>query len=243
MGKIILATASAIAIQAFLSQGAAMAQVTQTASAGGDTTGIEEITVTAQRRTESLSRTPITVEVLKPDDLEKQAIVSESDLQSAVPGLLVRAGATVNPLNYSIRGQTVDVNSSSQSSVLPYFNEVQVGGGSSKGGASATSFYDLESVQVLKGPQGTLFGRNSTGGAVLFQTAKPTNEFTGYLSASAGNYALRQAEGAINVPIVQDKVLLRVAAFTERHDGYQFNLFDGRRLGDVRRDNVRATLH
>ncbi|HEV7613688.1 MAG TPA: TonB-dependent receptor plug domain-containing protein [Steroidobacteraceae bacterium] len=239
MGKLVLATATGLAIQAIL--GIAIAESVSSSSAG-DATALEEITVTAQRRTESLSRTPIAVEVLKPDDLEKQAIVSESDLQAAVPGLLVRAGATSNALNYSIRGQTVDVNSSSQSSVLPYFNEVQVGGGSSKGGASATSFYDLESVQVLKGPQGTLFGRNSTGGAVLFQTAKPTDEFGGYLSSWFGNYKEVKVEGAINLPIVSDKLLLRISGFYESRDGYQENLLNGARLGNVDSRSGRISL-
>jgi iron complex outermembrane receptor protein len=205
-----------------------------TTNPGGSEIG--EIVVTAQRRAQTLETTPVAVSVMSADSLQRNAIVSEQDLQAAVPGLTVKAGQSDNQLNYSLRGQTVDSFSSSRPSVLPYFNEVQVGS------TASSAFYDLESVQVLKGPQGTLFGRNSTGGAVLFTTAKPTNEFTGYLSASAGNYALRQAEGAINVPIVQDKVLLRVAAFTERHDGYQLNLFDGRRLGDVRRDNVRVSL-
>jgi iron complex outermembrane receptor protein len=243
MRKLFTAVAIGVASQALLSGGLAMAQSTPPAdSGGGSTSGLEEITVTAQRRTESLSRTPITVQVLKPEDLEKQAVVSESDLQTAMPGLMVRAGATSNTVNFSIRGQTVDVNSSSQSSVLPYFNEVQVGGGSSKGGASATSFYDLESVQVLKGPQGTLFGRNSTGGAVLFQTAKPTNEFGGYFSGWYGNYQEAKVEGAMNFPLAKDKVLLRISAFYESRNGYQENLLFGTHLGNVDNKNARISL-
>jgi len=153
--------------------------------AGGDPTsdtGLEKIVVTAQRRSENLERTPVAVTVVSGDALVKQDIVTEADLRSAVPGLTVRASLNSNDLNYSIRGQTVDAFSGSQPAVLPYINEVQVG---SSGGASA--FYDLQSVQVLKGPQGTLFGKNSTGGAVLFTTAKPTDEFGGYFSASTGN--------------------------------------------------------
>ena len=201
---------------------------------GGDEIG--EIVVTAQRRAQTLETTPVAVSVVSAASLERNAIVSEQDLQATVPGLTVKAGQSDNQLNYSLRGQTVDSFSSSRPSVLPYFNEVQVGA------TASSAFYDLESVQVLKGPQGTLFGRNSTGGAVLFTTARPTNEFSGYISGSAGNYALRQFEGALNVPIIRDKVLLRVAGFTERHDGFQYNLFDGGRLGDVRRDNLRLSL-
>src|SRR3546814_6874462 len=96
---------------------------------------------------------------------------------------------------------------------------IQVGGG---GGGSA--FYDLQSIQVLKGPQGTLFGRNATGGAVLFTTAKPTDEFEGYAMGRVGNYDLRHVEGAINAPIVEGKVLARIAGFFQNRDGFQRNL-------------------
>ena len=209
-----------------------------TPSASGDarTPATSDIIVTAQRRAESLARTPVAVTAISADTLTRQAIVSESDLQTSVPGLIVKAGQSSNQLNYSLRGQTVDSFSSSRPSVLPYVNEVQVGG------SNSSAFYDLQSVQVLKGPQGTLFGRNSTGGAVLFTTTKPTNLFEGYGSVRGGNYDHYQVEGAINLPIVDDRVLLRVAGFLQRRNGFQFNLFDGTRVGKVRRENVRGSL-
>ncbi|MEA3132521.1 MAG: iron complex outerrane recepter protein, partial [Gammaproteobacteria bacterium] len=204
------------------------------APAGADEIG--EIIVTAQRRSESLERTPVAIAALGGDTLARQAILTETDLQTAVPGLTVKAGQGSNQLNYSLRGQTVDAFSDSRPSVLPYFNEVQVGG------SASSAFYDLDSVQVLKGPQGTLFGRNSTGGAVLFTTVKPTNEFGGYVTVGGGNYGLYKVEGAVNVPLIEDKVLLRVAGYTESHDGYQYNLFNGKRVGDVERANGRVSL-
>ena len=200
-----------------------------------DTAG-EEIIVTAQRREATLERTPVAVSAISGEALAERAIVSENDLQAAVPGLTVRAGQTSNQLNYSLRGQSVDAFSSSRPSVLPYVNEIQVGG------AGSTAFYDLGSIQVLKGPQGTLFGRNSTGGAVLFTTAKPTNQFEGYALGRVGNYDHFQSEAAVNVPLVDDAVLLRVAGFFQRRDGFQYNIFNGERLGNVRRENVRASL-
>ncbi|MFS0737139.1 TonB-dependent receptor plug domain-containing protein [Sphingomonas sp. 1P06PA] len=195
-----------------------------------------DIIVTAQRRSEALERTPVAIAAVSGESLQKQAIISESDLQTAVPGLTVKAGQTSNQLNYSLRGQTVDAFSSSRPSVLPYFNEVQVGG------SGSTAFYDLQSIQILKGPQGTLFGRNSTGGAVLFTSARPTNEFEGYAAARVGNYDHYQAEGALNLPIVDDRVLLRVAGFWQRRDGFQYNIFNDSRLGNVRRWNARGSL-
>lgn len=198
--------------------------------------GLGDIIVTAQRRSETLERTPVAVAAISAENLTKQAIVSEADLQIAVPGLTVKAGQTSNQLNYSLRGQTVDSFSSSRPSVLPYINEVQVGG------QSGSAFYDLQSLQVLKGPQGTLFGRNSTGGAVLLTTAKPTNEFGGYISLRGGNYNHVQVEGAINIPIVDDTVLFRGAGYYQRRDGFQYNLFDNQRVGNVRRQAFRGSL-
>lgn len=229
--SVILAAAvlAALSCQATLAQGPASA-----APSADDS--LEEIVVTAQRRAESLERTPVAVSVLGGESLARQAIVTESDLQTAVPGLAVKAGQSDNQINFSLRGQTVDAFSSSRPSVLPYVNEVQVGGN------GATAFYDLESIQVLKGPQGTLFGRNSTGGAVLFTTAKPKEEFGGYGSARFGNYQNVEIEGALNLPLSEDRLLMRIAAFYQKRDGYQYNLFTDSRLGDVDRKNVRLSL-
>jgi iron complex outermembrane recepter protein len=214
--------------------GSADPQESSAAQSGGF--GTEEIVVTAQRRSESLERTPVAVSVIGSEALKEKSITSQADLQSAVPGLQVKASQSSDQLNYAIRGQSLDPFSSVRPGVLPYFNEVQVGG------PGSGAFYDLQSVQVLKGPQGTLFGRNSTGGAVLVTSTKPENRFGGYISGRLGNYDLRQIEGAINVPIVDDKVLLRVSGLIERRDGFQLNLFDGERVGDIERDAVRGSL-
>lgn len=239
MGRLASPSALIVTIGAALAPLSSSAQGTPQApptvsNAGSRDSG--EIIVTAQRRSESQSRTPVAVAVLSAATLQERAIVSETDLQTALPGLTVKAGQSSNQLNYSLRGQTVDSFSSSRPSVLPYFNEVQVGG------AGSSAFYDLQSVQVLKGPQGTLFGRNATGGAVLFTTTRPTNELGGYIVLRGGDYSHFQAESAVNVPIVDDKVLLRVAGFFQRRDGFQYNLLDGGRLGNVRRENVRVSL-
>ena len=196
-----------------------------------------DIIVTAQRRSESLQRTPVAVAVLSGDTLTKRAITTESDLQVSSPGLTVRASQNSNQLNYALRGQSLDAFSNTRPGVLPYVNEVQVGGA---GGASA--FYDLQSVQVLKGPQGTLFGRNATGGAVLFTTNKPAEDFGGYVLGRVGNYDARHIEGAINAPLAGETVLMRVAGIYEKRDGYQQNLFTGRRAGNVDKWGLRGSL-
>ena len=200
------------------------------------TPALDEIIVTAQRRSTKLERTPVSVAVISADTLAKAAISTQADLQTAVPGLLVRQTTNSNDLNYAIRGQSLDAFSSTRPGVLPYFNEVQLGGGASG------SFYDLDSVQVLKGPQGTLFGRSATGGAVLFTSAKPTNEFGGYVSAAAGSYNTYKGEGAINVPLVPDTLLARLSGFAQSNSGYQYDLYQRRTLGDSDRYGGRLSV-
>jgi iron complex outermembrane recepter protein len=211
--------------------------VTGSTSAPANSGALEEITVTAQRVETNLERTPVSVTVLSGAALSERAIVTESDLQNAVPGLTVRGSQNSNQLNYVIRGQTLDPDSGSQPAVLPYVNEVQF-----NNGQVASAFYDLESIQVLKGPQGTLFGRNSTGGAVLFTTTKPSDEFGGYLTVRGGNYSMESVEGALNLPIVTDKVLLRIAGYQQYREGFQYNTVDGDHVGEIQRAAGRISL-
>jgi iron complex outermembrane receptor protein len=220
------------------SQNASPAQgASEAASRGGGSASSGEIIVTAQRRSENLERTPVAVAVVSADTLMKRAVTTESDLQSVSPGLTIRASMNSNQLNYAIRGQSLDAFSDTRPGVLPYLNEVQVGGA---GGASA--FYDLQSIQVLKGPQGTLFGRNATGGAVLFTTTKPSNDFNGYILGRLGDYSHRQIEGAINIPVVDGKLLVRVAGFYEKRDGYQKDVYKDERAGNLDRYGFRGSL-
>ena len=169
--------------------------------------------------------------------MAKAQIVSEQDLQASVPGLQVRGTLSSEQLNYTLRGQSVDAFSGARPGVLPYLNEVQIGGS-----GSSSAFYDLQSVQVLKGPQGILFGRSATGGAVLFTSQKPTNSLEGYAQGSVGNYGTYQAEGAINLPLVDDRLLLRVAGFYQKHDGYQHNLYNDQDVGRGKRGGARVSL-
>ncbi len=204
----------------------AMAQSSGQDSASGDAElqcGEGIICVTARRTSEDISKVPVTVSILSSETLTEANITTESDLRSISPGLTVRASASGNQLNYTIRGQSQDAFSNVRPGVLPYVNEVQI---ASAGGAS-TAFYDLANIQVLKGPQGTLFGRSATGGAVLFETRKADiDTVEGYGSLLVGTYDALKIEGAVNVPIVPGSVGLRVAGFHSQRDGYQKNLLD-----------------
>ncbi|VWX50599.1 TonB-dependent receptor [Novosphingobium sp. 9U] len=224
-------TASPAFAQVAADNQAAVSPDRQTAMSSSD------IVVTAQRRDTLLSRTPVTVNVVSGEQLAKAQVNSEADLRVTVPGLSVRAGTSSDQLNYSMRGNSQDAFSGTRPGVLPYFNEVQIGG---SGGSSA--FYDLASVQVLKGPQGTLFGRSATGGAVLFSTAKPVDQFEGYASALVGNYAARKGEAMLNVPLSDEDLMFRIAGFWSKRHGYQHNLYDDSREGDMERYGFRPSL-
>jgi iron complex outermembrane receptor protein len=197
---------------------------------------LDEVVVTARRRDESIERVPLAITAFGTEQLAERQIATEADLQATTPGLTIRQTSSQNQLNYSIRGQSVDAFSGSSPGVLPYIDEVQVSANTS------TAFFDLQSVQVLKGPQGTLFGRNATGGAVLYESQKPTNEFGGYIEARVGNYDTREYQGALNLPIVDDKVLLRIAGLTLDSRGYVHNFYDGGWLGGAATSVGRASL-
>ena len=195
-----------------------------------------DIVVTARRQEERLQDVPVAVSAFGAEALAERRILSETDLQSATPGLTVRSVTSSNQLNYAIRGQSIDSFSYTAPAVVSYFNEVQAGG------TTATAFFDLSSIQVLKGPQGTLFGRNATGGAVLYESAKPKlDKMEGYLTAGYGNFDNREIEGAINLPL-SSFAAIRVAGRYQKRDGYQRNLYNGQDQGSVDASTIRGSL-
>ncbi|MEJ7935014.1 TonB-dependent receptor [Sphingobium sp. AN558] len=197
--------------------------------------GADEIIVTARRREESLSRVPISIATIGGASLERQAIRSESDLQTAVPGLIVRQTGSSNAINYAIRGQSIDAYSNSAPGVLPYINEVQINT------LGAATFYDIDNIQVLKGPQGTLFGRNATGGAVLYQFRQPKDDFEGFVTGRLGSFDSRQLTAAVTLPLAPG-IGLRIAGNLQSGGGFVKNMFNGERLGNLTQRSIRGTL-
>jgi len=128
------------------------------ADAQAEPEALSEVTVTAQRREEKLSKVPVSVVAFAAETVVSRNIVSEQDVGTLVPGLQVKNGQNSNQLSFSMRGQTLDPFSGTSPAVLTYLNEAPYNPGN-----TATAFFDLGSIQVLKGPQGTLFGRNATG--------------------------------------------------------------------------------
>lgn len=198
------------------------ANVNAEAAAADSAAGaLDEIVVTARRKEELLSKVPISITAINQDTLRERQVTSLSDLQNQAPSLSAGAYNSRDALTVSIRGVGQGT-TSSPPGVLLYVNEVPVltdGWGQAVLPGSGI-FYDLENVQVLRGPQGTLFGRNSVGGAVLFVTKKPTNDFGGYAEVGYGNYNDREFEGAVNLPIISDKLLVRISGRGQWRDGF-----------------------
>ncbi len=190
------------------------------ASAGGGRV-LEEVTVTARRKQESLQEVPITITAMSKDYMRENNIGELADISSHVPSLDVSVGgSSTNSPIVSLRGQRPSEVALTLDPAVPlYFADVVL----TPTQGTNLSMYDLENAEILKGPQGTLFGRNSTGGAVLFTPTKPGYEFGGYIEGKVGDYNLFGAEGAVDIP-VSDAIQLRLAGKKLDRDGYQENV-------------------
>ena len=200
--------------------------------------GIGEIVVTARRHEESLQKVPVAITALTGAALAERSVVSVDQLKNFAPALNI-SGQDRGDATFYIRGQGPGVLGGGQrnfTSVATYFAEVPTPI------AGSGVFYDLANVQVLKGPQGTLFGRNTTGGAVLFEPTKPTFDLSGSLKGSYGNYNYREIEGVLNIPIVQDLLAVRLAGDFNRRHGFTKNILTGQRLDSRNNDSYRISV-
>jgi iron complex outermembrane recepter protein len=197
--------------------------------------GVGEIVVTAQKHAQSIQKVPIAVSALSGDQLGKLGIENAPDLTTQVPSFRVtfERGATSIP-NFSIRGVRGAALASrfNEGSVALYNDEVFIGDETS---FNATLF-DIECVEVLRGPQGTVFGKNTTAGLVHFISQKPTRELSGYLTVGTGSDNGRLVEGAISGPI-SDRVRIRIAGKMDQDDGHYRNRYDGAGTGGVEKQN------
>ncbi|SBV34529.1 TonB-dependent receptor [uncultured Sphingopyxis sp.] len=213
------------------------------ASEGQSTTGDDyrgnEIVVTAQKRVESIQDVPIAVTALSQDDLNEQKIESGSDIMRAVPNLTF-SKSNFTSYNLSIRGiGTKAISASTDPGVAVSFNNVAM----INNRFFEQEFFDLERLEVLRGPQGTLYGRNATGGVVNLITAKPKlDRFEGNIKGEVGNYNSRRMVGMLNIPIVPDAFGLRVAGAMTQRDGYDYNSITDNRINGRDLYSLRATL-
>jgi len=183
-------------------------------------TALEEVMVTAQRRTESLQNVPISISAFTAADLEKTNATSAKDYLQFSPNVTFTEDGEVGNrgLNLSIRGvSNVSLGEVSvQNSIGYYVDEVSVGSVAS--GAFNPQLEDMERIEVLRGPQGTYFGRNALGGALNLTTKKPTEDFYASASANVGRYSTWGASGVVNVPF-SDTFFMRAVAAYDESDG------------------------
>jgi iron complex outermembrane receptor protein len=200
-----------------ISTGWTVADGQTTASPEGSTPvqGLEEIVVTAQRREESLQHAALAVTAVSGDQLAQAGAIKVEDLTQLVPSLQVSPSAGPYPLFYLRGVGNFNGNALSDSALAINLDGVYVARPSSAGGM----FYDISRLEVLKGPQGTLYGRNATGGAINVITNKPADELSGEFTADFGNYDAKNFDGYINVPL-SSIVKARLSVQSTEHHGY-----------------------
>lgn len=235
MKKIIVRSKPAVSIVAFLFATALQAQ---TSSEPNSSEVLEEIIVTAEKRAFSAQLTPVALTALTGDELTRNGIRSGIDLNGISPSLT--AALSNGQLQLTMRGvgNEIVLSGVGEAGVAPHSNGVYLGSN-----VTATSaFFDVERIEIMRGPQGTLWGRNSTGGAINVIQNKPTDEFEAFLSADYGRFNALDLEGAVSGP-VSEGVRGRVAIKHRSGDGYIENLSPGGDdLGDEDTLSLRASL-
>ncbi len=217
--------------------GALAAHAEPAASAApADDAGLQEVVVTATRRSETVINTPASVSAVTAADLGAGRIQNVADLAEAVPDLSVGNQFGVN--RAFIRGiglTSIDLGGDGAVAFLQ--NGAQI----ARPAEQLSGFFDLDRVEVLRGPQGTLYGRSATAGVINLVTKAPTDSWEGYADLTYGNYASKIFEGAVGGPI-DEMLSFRVAAKIEKHSGYGTNLFTGTGIDDRDAQSLRASL-
>ncbi len=180
-----------------------------------------EIIVTARREKEELQKVPISMTVFDQETLSERNVTNGADLVAYTPSLNVNQRFGSDQASFAIRGFSQDLRTTA--SVAVYFADVVAprssGSVTAGDGAGPGAFFDLQNVQVLKGPQGTLFGRNTTGGAIQLVPQQPTDKLEGYLELSGGNYDMRRVQGVFNLPLT-DIARARFGVDSMDREGY-----------------------
>ncbi len=180
---------------------------------------IEEVLVTARKKEETLQDVPVAVTSMSADDLKALNLSDTQDLGSFSPGVHIEAapGQGGSIAKVTIRGQVqTDTLITLDPSVGWYIDDVYL----ARAYGTANSLFDISRIEVLKGPQGTLYGRNTTGGAIkiLTEKADPNGELSGFLTAGVGNYKSHKVGGAINIPLIPNKLAVRIAAQGDKRE-------------------------
>ncbi|XZZ62634.1 TonB-dependent receptor [Microbulbifer sp. SSSA002] len=198
---------------------------------------IEEVVVTAQKRAENLQEVPIAISAFTGENIKEAGVKNLTELGKYTPGVEMHNDTALQP-TYSIRGvQTNDWTVGSDPAVAVYVDGVYTG----RSAGAEIPLTDIERVEVLKGPQGTLFGRNATGGAIHIITTKPQADDSTELNLTAGNYGRQSTDLLVNRQI-SDNLYGRFSASTNRRDAFADNLANGFSAGDQDTQTYRASL-
>ena len=223
---------------AYAQQAEATAETAPAQSAGSDEAAEHHtIVITAQKRLENVQDVPISVAAISGESLEQSNIDSIQNLGNIVPNFTVVKGVASTALRLNIRGIGAYPNSATEPSVAPFLDGVYV----PRAGSLLASFMDIESVEVLRGPQGTLFGRNASVGAMSLHSATPKSRFSARATAEAGNFGRYKLDGYVNAPIT-DNVAFRLAGQANWFDGYWKNDYDGKTYGEQNDYAVRGSV-
>lgn len=201
---------------------------------------LEEVVVTARKRAESLQEVPVAVTAFSTETMESLGIKNMHDIDGLVPGLNLGAGNGVKgDGNAYIRGVGQrETRVTLDSGVGIYLDEVYI----ARASGALLDAVETESIQVLRGPQGTLFGKNTTGGAILYTSIKPSAEFGGTAKGTYGNLDRKDASLAIDIPLIEDTLLSRLSLATVNRDGYIENNLDGTQYTDEDRNIIVGQL-
>lgn len=202
-------------------------------------TQVNDVVVTARRVAERLQDVPVAVTAISGEDLTTQRIDNTEALRFVAPALQVSPSVFGKAIpGYTIRSQRQLESLITQDPAVGIYFAEQV---QQRPHGTNSALYDLASVEVLKGPQGTLFGRNTTGGAVLINPARPSQNYEGMISTDLGEYNLRRITGVLNLP-VSDTLAFRFAGRVTRRDGFVDNLTNGLETDDEQTESGRASI-
>jgi len=222
---------SAVTMTLLLAGHAAAQTASPTAPAAEEAPHLDDVVVTAQRRSENLQKTALTVSALTGATLAARGITDISALSTQLPSLeIANSGGGTTQVFMRGVGST-NVTEVGDSAIAIQMDGIYIARPNSFG----SSLYDLDRIEVLRGPQGTLYGRNATAGAINVITKRPTQEFGGNASIEYGNYNQLTTSGAINIPVT-DTLAVRASFQTVRHDGYQKSTTTGAAAGNDKQD-------
>ncbi len=197
---------------------------------------IEEVVVTARKKTESLQEVPISIAAFNRNSIRENGFTDSLSIDEKVPNLEMKTFG--GQPNIFIRGVgNNDYNATTVSPVSIYVDDVVMG----LTGSQLSQLYDLDRIEILRGPQGTLFGRNTTGGAITYHSARPAPEFQAGIRATVGEYDQRDFEGYLNLP-VNDTLMFRLAGLSRNRDGDRINLYDGEDANGIETLSGRLSL-